>query len=234
MYGVVGFNSTLALGSSYLNDLNLWLVLREGRCVAKSFCFHVSSLYYSSLYHSLVNMHAYSCFSTVDLKISPSLHFSSVPCRPEMTLYERIITAQSNGEEKWQWGNVAKTTVWKSISELLTNSGCSYSSGCLYCHPTPGLRAFLGVTPWNPWILSQGSCSHSSECRGWWAQPHICCTIVHPQWNQHQPWGPKGAAHGHPKPDLPQSSEISMVVQNLKQWQLGTRTGFAEGLVFSA
>lgn len=181
-----------------------------------------------------VNICAYSGFSTVELKISPSLHFNAVSCRPEMTLNERVTTAQSNGEEKRQWGNVAKTTVWESISELLTNSCCSYSSGYLYCHPAPGLRAFLGVTPWNPWILSQGGCSHSGECCGWWAQPPIFCTIVHLQWNQHQPRGPRGEARGHTKSDLPQSSEITMVVQNLEQWQLGTRTSFAEGLVFTA
>lgn len=181
-----------------------------------------------------VNIHAYSCFSTVHLKISSSLHFNAVSCRPEMTLNERITTAQSNGEEKWQWGNVAKATAWKSTSELLTNSPCSYSTGYLYCHPAPGLRAFLGVTPWNPWILSQGGCGHSSECCGWRAQPLICCIIVHIQWNQHQPWGPRGDAHGHTKSDLPQSSKISMVMQNLEQWQLGTWMGFAEGSVFTA
>lgn len=158
---------------------------------SKAFSF--SSFYLVPFSSLIVNIHAYSCFSTADLKISPSLHSDAMSCRPEMTLNERVITAQSNGEEKWQWGNVAKTTVWKSISELLTNSGCSYSSGYLYCDWTPGPRAFLGVTPWwNPWILSQGGCSHSRECCGWWAQPHICCTVVHLQWNQQQPWGPRG------------------------------------------
>lgn len=103
-----------------------------------------------------VNIHAYSCFSTVYLKISPSLHFNAIPCRPEMTLYERVITAQSNGEEKWQWGNVAKNNclkehLWTAHQfwlllqlRLLVLSSNSRAKGISWCNPVKSMAFIPG------------------------------------------------------------------------------------------
>lgn len=138
-------------------------------------------------------------------------------------------------EKKTGIGNVVKTAVWKSISELLTNSVCSSNSGYLYCHPAPGLKGNYWCNPVKSVILSQGGCSLkwvlwmmgtvSSSCAS-------CCVIARLQWNQRQPCVPRGAALVRTSSDLRQCSKVSCIqlwyeISNNDR----TRGSFAIGLL---